>query len=304
MIPDLRTKAGAASLSVVSNALLIALKVAAGAITGSIAILTEAIHSAIDLVASLIALFSVRKADEPADADHPYGHEKVENLASAIEGALILLGAWVIIFEATRRLVSGADIETLWVGIAVVGFSAVANWGISTYLYRRAHALESPALEADAAHLRTDSMTSVGVLIGLVLVEVTGVVEFDSIIALIVAVAIVVAGVRILTRSGRVLVDEAPPPGELDRIESAIAAARAPEVAGYHKLRARRAGSRRHIDLHIQFRAGTSLERAHELAHQIRAAIETEFPAADVLIHVEPEGSFRPGAEDQPLRHG
>lgn len=304
MIPDLRTKAGAATLSVVSNSILIALKVAAAAITGSIAILTEAIHSAIDLVASLIALFSVRKADEPADADHPYGHEKVENLASAIEGALILLGAWVIIFEATRRLVSGADVETLWVGIAVVGFSAIANWGISTYLYRRARALESPALEADAAHLRTDAMTSVGVLAGLVLVEVTGIVEFDSILALMVAVAIVVAGVRILTRSGRVLVDEAPPAGELDRIEAAIASARAPEVAGYHKLRARRAGSRRHIDLHVQFRSGTSLERAHELAHAVRGAIEAEFPTADVLIHVEPEDSVRPAEEDHPLRHG
>jgi cation diffusion facilitator family transporter len=304
VIPDLRTKSGAAALSIASNSILIALKLAAGAITGSIAILTEAIHSAIDLVASLIAFFSVRKADEPADADHPYGHEKVENLASAIEGALILLGAWIIIFEATRRLVSGAEVETLWVGIAVVGFSAVANLGISTYLYRRAAALESPALEADAAHLRTDAMTSAGVLVGLVIVEATGIVEFDSIVALVVAVAIVVAGIRILTRSSRVLVDEAPPPEELDRIEAAIASARAPEVAGYHKLRARRAGSRRHIDLHLQFRSGTTLERAHTLAHEVRAAIESEFPTADVLIHVEPEASLATLGEDDPFRHG
>ena len=181
MIPDLRTKSGAAGLSILSNSILIALKVAAGAITGSIAILTEAIHSAIDLVASVIAFFSVRKADEPADADHPYGHEKVENLAAAIEGTRILVGAGVIIFEATRRLASGAELETLWVGIAVVGFSAVANLGISTYLYRRAAALDSPALEADAAHLRTDAMTSGGVLIGLVVVDATGIVEFDAI---------------------------------------------------------------------------------------------------------------------------
>jgi len=304
VIPDLRTKSGAAGLSIASNATLIALKVAAGAITGSIAILTEAIHSAIDLVASVIAYFSVRKADEPADADHPYGHEKVENLAAAIEGTLILIGAAVIIFEATRRLASGADLETLWVGIAVVGFSAVANVGISSFLYRRAAALDSPALEADAAHLRTDAMTSAGVLVGLVIVEVTGIVEFDSIVALMVAVAIVVAGIRILTRSSRVLVDEAPPPEELDRIEAAIASARAPEVAGYHKLRARRAGSRRHIDLHLQFRSGTTLERAHALAHQVRAAIEAEFPTADVLIHVEPETSLGSLGDDTPFRHG
>ena len=124
MIPDLRTKSGAASLSVASNTALIALKVAAGAVTGSIAILTEAVHSAIDLVASLIALFSVRKADEPADADHPYGHEKVENLASAIEGTLILLGAFVIVFEATRRLVNGAEIESL----GVLNFAIVQDF--------------------------------------------------------------------------------------------------------------------------------------------------------------------------------
>jgi cation diffusion facilitator family transporter len=304
LIPDVRTKSGAAGLSIASNSILIALKVAAGAITGSIAILTEAVHSAIDLVASLVAFFSVRRADEPADADHPYGHEKVENLASAIEGALILLGAWLIIFEATRRLVVGGEVDTLGVGIAVVGFSAVANFGLSAFLYRRARVLESPALEADAAHLRTDAFTSVGVVVGLALVEITGVVEFDSIVALIVAVAIVVAGVRILTRSSRVLVDEAPPPDELDRIEAAIAAARPPEMAGYHKLRARRAGSRRHIDLHVQFRSGTTLERAHELAHALRGAIEAEIPNSDVLIHVEPEESVTAAEEEQPLRHG
>jgi cation diffusion facilitator family transporter len=304
LIPDVRTKSGAAGLSIASNSILIALKVAAGAITGSIAILTEAVHSGIDLVASLVAFFSVRRADEPADADHPYGHEKVENLASAIEGALILLGAWVIVFEATRRLVVGGEVEKLGVGIAVVGFSALANFGLSAFLYRRARELESPALEGDAAHLRTDALTSVGVVAGLAVVEITGVVELDSVVALIVAVAIVVAGVRILTRSSRVLVDEAPPPEELDRIEAAIAAARPPEMVGYHKLRARRAGARRHIDLHVQFRSGTTLERAHELAHTLRGAIEAEIPNSDVLIHVEPEESVTAAEEEQPLRHG
>ena len=220
------------------------LKLAAGAITGSIAIITEAIHSAIDLLASVVAFFSVRAADEPADREHPYGHEKLENLAAAIEGMLILVGAGIIIFEATRRLVTGSEIADLGVGIAVIAFSAVANVCVSTFLYRRARALRSPALEGDAAHLRTDAMTSGGVLVGLLLVEITGEAAFDAIAALCVAVAIVVAGVRILTRSGRVLVDEAPPAAELDAVEDAIAAARAraPEIAGYHKLRARRRG--------------------------------------------------------------
>ena len=163
----IRTKSGAAWLSVVSNSLLIALKLAAGAITGSIAIITEALHSAIDLMASVIALISVRRADEPADEDHPYGHEQVENLAAAIEGMLILVGAGVIIYEATRRLVTGSEIESLGVGIAVIGFSVVANLVVSSVLYARARQHGSAALEGDAAHLRADALTSFGVLVGL-----------------------------------------------------------------------------------------------------------------------------------------
>ena len=136
----------AAAVSIASNALLIVLKLAAAAITGSIAILTEAMHSGIDLIASVVAFYSVRKADEPADEDHPYGHQKVENLAAAIEGMLILLGAGIIIFESVRRLAQGTEVESIGVGIAVIGFSAVANLVVSSYLYRRARATDSPAL--------------------------------------------------------------------------------------------------------------------------------------------------------------
>ncbi|CAN5125823.1 cation diffusion facilitator family transporter [soil metagenome] len=289
----IRTKSGAALLSVVSNSVLIALKLAAAAITGSIAILTEAIHSSIDLLASLIALVSVRRADVPPDEEHPYGHEKVENLAATIEGMLILVGAGIIVFEATRRLTVGADVESLGVGIAVIAFSAVANFTVSGFVGRRARALGSAALEGDAAHLRADALTSLGVLAGLALVEITDDPAFDSIAAIAVAVAIVFAGVRIMRRSGRVLIDEAPPPAELDRIERLIAVAASPEMLGYHKLRARRAGARHLIDLHVQFKDGTSLERAHEAAHQLRDSIRTELPRADVLIHLEPESSHR-----------
>ncbi|MBK5220841.1 MAG: cation transporter [Thermoleophilia bacterium] len=302
----IRTKSGAAGLSIASNASLIALKLAAGAITGSIAILTEAIHSLIDLVASVIAFISVRKADEPADAEHPYGHEKVENLAATIEGMLILVGAGIIVYEATHRLVVGSSVDSLGVGMAVMGFSVVANLGVSTILYRQARAHDSAALEGDAAHLRTDALTSAGVLVGLGLVEITGNASFDSITALVVAGAIVGAGIRIIRRSSGVLVDEALPPEEMDRIEQAITTARTEEVAGYHKLRARRAGSRRYIDLHVQYVGGTTLERAHELAHQMRASIEAEISGAEVLIHAEPETSFREpdDSESGPYRSG
>jgi cation diffusion facilitator family transporter len=297
----IRTKSAAAALSIASNALLIALKLAAAA-----AILTEAVHSLIDLVASVVAFVSVRKADEPADAEHPYGHEKVESLAATIEGMLILVGAGIIVFEAIHRLVVGAQVETVGLGIAVMGFSVLANLVVSTVLYRQARRHDSPALEGDAAHLRTDAMTSAAVLFGLALVEITGDAAFDSIAALAVAAAIVVAGFRIIRRSSGVLVDEALPGDELDRIEAAIAAARTPEVAGYHKLRARRAGARRYIDLHVQYRTGTSLERAHELSHSLRDAIEAAIPGAEVLIHAEPESSLRDpsDARSGPFRAG
>lgn len=287
----IRTKSGAAALSIASNSVLIAIKLAAGAITGSIAIITEAVHSLIDLVASVVAFVSVRKADEPADADHPYGHEKVESLAAAIEGMLILVGAGIIIYEASHRLAVGSEVDSLGIGIAVMAFSVVANLVVSAKISREAKAHESQALAGDAAHLRADALTSGGVLVGLALVELTGATQLDSITALIVAVAIVVSGIRIIRGSSGVLIDQVLPEEEMDLIEEAIARARTAEVVGYHKLRARRAGSRRYIDMHVQFLTGTTLEDAHQLAHAMRDQIESELPSAEVLIHVEPESS-------------
>ncbi|MBA2794852.1 MAG: cation transporter [Thermoleophilaceae bacterium] len=282
------SKTRAAGLSILSNSLLIALKLAAGVITGSIAIITEAVHSSIDLIASVIAYFSVRKADEPADADHPYGHAKIENLSAAIEGMLILVGAGIIVYEAVRRLADPPAVDSLGVGIAVIGFSVVVNLVVSTYLYRQADATGSPALEGDAAHLRTDAATSAGVLLALILVQVTGVELLDPIVALLVAVAIVGAGLRIIARSSRVLVDEALPEDELAAVREAIADHAAPEVAGFHKLRARRAGSHRYVDLHVQFAEGTTLSRAHEITHELQGAIRDRLRDAEVLIHLEP----------------
>src|SRR3954467_10696619 len=219
-----RRKTRAAALSIASNSILIALKIVAGVITGSVAILTGAAHSSIDLLASVIAFFSLRKAAEPADASHPYGHAKMENLAAAIEGMLILVGAGVIVYESVNRLMVGAHVDSLGLGIAVVGFSALANFGVSRYLYREARATESPALAGDAAHLRTDAWTSVGVLVGLTLVAITGIDELDSITALVVATANLSAGLRLVTSSSRILVDEALPADELDAIREVIGA--------------------------------------------------------------------------------
>jgi cation diffusion facilitator family transporter len=288
----------AAGLSVVSNLTLIAAKFAAGIATGSVAILTEAVHSGMDLVASITALVSVRKAGEPADADHLYGHEKIENLAGLIEGALILLGAAVITYGSIVRLVHGGHVQRLGIGIAVIAASAAANLVVSGVVARSARREGSVALEADAAHLRADAISSAAVLVGLALVAVTGAQWIDPAVALAVAAWIALAGARILRRSARELVDEALPEDELAEIRSAIRELGSEcGVVGFHKLRARRAGARRYVDVHVQFGAGTTLEAAHDAAHRLTRRIRSELPGADVLVHVEPEDRVRPGGE-------
>jgi cation diffusion facilitator family transporter len=288
-------KTRTAAISVASNSGLILLKVVVGTVTGSVAILTEAVHSSIDLIASIVALVSLRIADEPADESHRYGHEKVENLSAAIEGILILVGSAAIAFEAIRRLLRGGKLNTVGLGIAVVALSVVVNIIVSTVIARKARETDSPALEGDAAHLRTDAMTSAAVLVGLVLVKATGANWIDPVVALVVAASIVVTGVRLLTGSSRVLVDEALPEDEVDAIRAAIESFAPRGVVGYHELRTRKAGSRRYVDLHVQFRSGTSLEDAHRTAHELQDVIASKLARADVLIHLEPEDRVRPG---------
>jgi cation diffusion facilitator family transporter len=291
-------RTGAAALSIVSNIALIVLKLVAGAVTGSVAIVTEAIHSAVDLVASVIAYFSVRQAETPADASHRYGHEKFENVAAAAEGVLILVGSGVIVYSSVRSLVVGPELEALGFGIAVLAFSTVVNLVVSGWLYRRARETQSAALEGDAAHLRTDAYTSFGVLVGLALVHWTGAEWLDPLVALAIAAAIVVTGLRIVARAWAVLVDEALPDVELHAIRETIEAFSDRGVVGYHQLRTRRAGARRYVDLHVQFCSGTSLEDAHGTAHALQDQIAGRLPGgADVLIHLEPADKVRPGSE-------
>ena len=302
------SKAAAAGVSIAYNATLIALKVAAAIITGSVAILSEALNSTIDLVASMIAFVAVHRADEPADVEHPYGHEKVENVAASIEGVLIIIGAAFIIIESIGRLVDGnTEVQSLGFGIAVIAFSTLSASAVSLFLRRQARKHDSPALQGDAAHLGADAFTSAGVLIALALVQLTGAEQLDAAVAIAFSGFIIFTGLNIIRRAAGILVDEAPPPEEMDRIEAAIARARddEPEVVGYHKLRARTTGRRRYIELHVQFRSGTSLERAHGLAHELRNAIEADLGDAEVLIHVEPESSRHDPAESpRPFRAG
>jgi cation diffusion facilitator family transporter len=288
-------KGRAAALSVASNSLLIAAKLVAGFATGSVAVLTEGVHSSVDLLASIVALVSVRKSGEPADRDHRYGHEKVENLAAATEAALILVGAGIITYQAIARLVRGSHVHTVGIGIAVVAASAVVNLVVSRVIARRARASGSVALEGDAMHLSADALSSVAVLGGLVLIAATHAYWIDPVVALVVAAGLVIAGLRLLRRASRALVDEALPEADLALVRDAISAVGTPRgVIGFHELRSRAAGSRRYVDLHVQFAAGTTLEAAHATAHALSDEIALRLGGADVLVHLEPADRVRP----------
>lgn len=293
-------KTRAAAVSIASNSCLIVLKVAAGLITGSVGLLSDAVHSLMDLIASLIAWASVRKADEPADASHRYGHEKLEDLAAGAQALLLLFGATFIAVEAIRRLINGGEVGRIGVGIAVAGIAAAVNLVISTYLERAGRATGSTALDANAADLRTDAIVSLAVLVSLVVVKLTGANWMDPVVGLLVAAAITRTGVRILIEASRRLADEALPANELAALQQVVGSFVGDEVVGYHDLRARHVGSNHQVDLHLQFAAGTSLERAHYVSHQLQDAIVERLPGTTVLVHLEPQDRVRPDRFEQP----
>jgi cation diffusion facilitator family transporter len=286
-------KTRAATVSIVSNSFLITIKVAAGLLTGSVGILSDAIHSLMDLIASAVAFASVRKADEPADASHRYGHQKLEDLAAGAQAFLLLLGAAFVAFEAIRRLVNGGTVTSLGVGIAVVAVAAVTNLVVSAYLARAGRATGSAALGANAADLRTDAFVSLGVLVSLVAIKITGAHWIDPVVGLLVAVAISITGIRILLDSGRRLADETLPEQELGQIRDVIGSFLGEEVVGFHDLRARHVGTQHQVDFHLQFASGTSLERAHKVSHDLQEEIVRQLPGTTVLIHLEPEHRVR-----------
>jgi len=296
-----RLKSRAAAVSIASNSALIAFKLAVGILSGSIAIISEALHSGSDLVAALIAFYSVRKAAEPPDIHHHYGHEKVENLSGVIEALLIIAAAGVIIYEGIMKIIDGPHIDHVWLGIAVMATSGVVNLVVSRkVLYPVARRTESAALEADAAHLLTDVYTSFGVAAGLLLVKITGWAYLDPIAAIAVAVLIIKTGYDLVIQSTRVLLDETLPDEELEAIRRCVADHKGDIISGYHRLRARKAGSRRHIDLHVLVDDDLTVIEAHDVAEHITADIKGCVPNADVLVHVEPRATRRDDSEPPP----
>ncbi len=281
------SKRGAAWLSVVANAGAVVVKLATAAITGSSAILSEAAHSAGDLSASVIALVSVRAADRPADSGHPFGHEKIEHVSGVVEGALIVAAASAVAVLALTHL--GEPVEHYRIGIAVMLGGAAVNVVVARRVRRIARETHSAALEADAAHLSADVVTSLGAAAALVLVELTAIAELDGLIACGIALLVARTGIRLVVQGTRVLVDVAIPDDEVATIHAVLEGADG--VTGWHRLRARRAGSIRHIDVHVLVDPGMSVARAHQITDTIEAELEERLGGADVVIHIEPATS-------------
>ncbi len=298
ILPEGSRKYRVALLSVASNTVLVALKLSVGLLTGSVSILSEAAHSAMDLLAAIIAAVAVRRASRPADTGHLFGHGKFENLSGALEAILILGAAAFISAEAIGKLVRGGELEYLEVGLAVMAFSVVVNTIVSKRLLRTAIQTESIALEADALHLRTDVWTSAGVMGSLGIIYISDLFikdpqanmrfhALDPVVALVVAGLIVRAAWSLLGRSMEGLLDK-PLSEEEDRIIRQTLESLGKEFLEFHELRHRRSGPERHIDLHLVLSPQATLGDVHALCDRIEAMIQARLPRAKILIHTEP----------------
>lgn len=287
-----------ALLSVGSNGLLVGLKLGVGILTGSVSVLSEAAHSAMDLLAAVIAAFAVRRASRPADAGHPFGHGKFENLSGAAEALLIVGAAAFIGVESIGKLLHGVELDHLEAGLGVMALSVVMNTLVSRRLLRIAHQTDSIALEADALHLRTDVWTSGGVLASLGVIYVSDLVvqdphanmrfhALDPVVALFVAALILRAAWHLLGRSVEGLLDR-PLPGDEDRTIREILSSHDEAFLEFHDLRHRKSGPERHIDLHLVVAPEATVGRVHALCDSIEDEIQARLPRAKVLIHVEP----------------
>ncbi len=287
------TKTQAAGLSVISNLALTLLKLVVGMISGSMAIIAEAAHSGADLLASLIAYFSVRVSDQPPDHDHPYGHSKIENISGVLEASLIFLVSIWIVYEAVHKIRVRAEISSLPLGIAVMVISLLANTAVSRILYRVAHQTRSIALEADAAHLWSDVLTSGGVILTLAVISLSqrffkaNLVLLDPIFSIVIALWILGIAYRLTRKSYPALLDGRARPELEDQIIGLIRDFCA-DRCRFHKLRTRQSGARVHIDFHLQFLPDTHIEVAHQISHQLKQKIEREVQGAAVIIHLEP----------------
>jgi cation diffusion facilitator family transporter len=289
-----RKKSRVAAMSVLSNSILVVFKLFVGLFTGAVSILSEAIHSGVDLVAALIAFFAVRASGKPADVGHTYGHGKFENLSAAIEGLLIFVAAGWIIFESIHKLIFPEPVENIGWGILVMGVSAITNLFISRQLFRVGKETDSAALMADGWHLRTDVWTSAGVAVGLAFYMAghwffpeLNLEWIDPVIAIGVAGLIIRAAWNLTSEAVTYLLDASLPEDE-EKAITLIINKMNPQVLNFHNFKTRKAGSERFVEFHLVVKKDLTVKKAHDICDEITMQIKSQFPKTDVMIHTEP----------------
>lgn len=277
-----------AYLSIAAAVITIALKFSAYLYTGSMGLLSDALESCVNLIAAIVALIMIHIAEKPADEGHEFGHTKAEYFSSAIEGGLIMVAAFSIIWSAVPRLFAPQPIENVGLGLAISVSASIVNLGVAIVLLKNAKTHHSLLLEADGKHLMTDVWTSAGVIIAVLLVNLTGLLILDPIIAVLVALNIIWTGFSLLKRSANGLMDASISEGELKMVTNYLDGVSSDEFE-YHSLMSRQAGQRKFISLHLLVPGAWSVQKGHDLAEHIEETIEDMFTEpVTVSTHIEP----------------
>lgn len=277
-----------AAVSLFVTACLLVLKLTLGLLSGSIAVLSDAVDSGTDLVGGAAALLSIRISRIPEDEEHPYGHGKVEGISASVAATIVAVGGGLVTYQAVRRLIEGSPEIHVGVGLIAMSVAAVANVGTSLFMGREAKRSQSMALRAEATHLQTNIVQALAIIGGLLLVELTGKRYFDSLTALALAAYMAWAAYGMVRIALGEVMDAALPPEDMRAIQAALAQ-HAGEIRGYHRLRTRRSGATRHIDMHLLFDASRTVHEVHEVSDHVSDEIHRRLPGSIVVIHVEPE---------------
>jgi cation diffusion facilitator family transporter len=283
-------------LSIAAAIVTIALKTGAWLLTGSVGLLSDAVESVVNLMAAVMAMAAFRWASKPADEEHAYGHQKAEYFSAGVEGALIFVAAVVIAVTALPRLLDPQPINDVGLGVAVSGIASAINLAVGLQLIRAGRRARSILLEADGRHLLTDVWTSIGVIVGVVAVVVTGWEVLDPLIAFAVAANVLVAGSRLVRRSAGGLMDRALDTPELERIAAVL---RGFEDNGieFHALRTRQAGSRAFVSVHVLVPGTWTVGQGHDVVEAVEAGLRDALPYVSVFTHLEPADDPRSFAD-------
>jgi len=274
-------------LSIAAALVTITMKTTAYVLTGSIGLLSDALESTVNLAAAIVALLALRMVVRPANDEYAFGYSKIEYFASGFEGGMILLAAVMIIISALPRLIDPQPLEQVGLGLVISIIASLINLGVALVLRRAGREHHSITLEADARHLMTDVWTTVGVIIGVALVALTGYERLDPLIALVVAANILYTGYRLILRSGRGLLDVAMPPNELASVKAILDSYQG-EGVSYHALRSRQAAKRNFMVVHLLVPGSWPVRRGHNIAEQVETRVMEAIPNTNIVTHIEP----------------